>query len=200
MQRTLPQALEQFNPVMERRFVPACQQAGLTFPPKRLLLLAFKREKRLEVWGAADTGAYAFLGAFAVLAASGGPGIKRREGDRQVPEGFYRLTALNPSSRFHLSIRVDYPNAEDRAHATVPPEQLGGDIYIHGNQVSIGCLALGDDKIEELFPLVAAVGLKNSRIWIAPCDLRVHPAPTADAPWVGTLYQRLTRALKPFQR
>ena len=76
------------------------------------------------------------------------------------------------------------------------------DFYVHGNRVSIGCLALGDDKIEELFPLVAAVGLKNSRIWIAPCDLRVASAPTphADDPWVTQLYQRLTLALKPFRR
>lgn len=200
MQRTLEAALETYGPVMRRRFIPACKRAQLAFPPQRLLLLAFKEEKKLEVWGASGGGAYKFLADYVVLAASGISGVKRREGDQQVPEGFYKLTALNPSSRFHLSFRVDYPNAEDRAHATVPLSQLGGDIYVHGNSVSIGCLALGDEKIEELFPLVATVGLKNSRIWIAPCDLRTKPAPAADAAWVAQLYQRLTRALKPFKR
>ena len=95
---------------------------------------------------------------------------------------------------------MDYPNQEDLAHATVPREKMGGDIYVHGNRVSIGCLALGDAAIEELFPLVATVGLKNSRLWIAPRDLRIKPAPSADAPWVAELYQRLTQALKPFRR
>ncbi|WP_395145296.1 murein L,D-transpeptidase family protein [Armatimonas sp.] len=202
MQRTLADALETYGPVMRRRFVPACKRAKLAFPPQKLLLLAFKDEKKLEVWGASGGSAYKFLADYTVQAASGGPGVKRREGDQQVPEGFYKITALNPSSRFHLSFRVDYPNKEDIAHATVPRAQLGGDIYVHGNHVSIGCLALGDDKIEELFPLVAAVGLKNSRIWIAPGDLRVTsaPAPLNDDPWVTQLYQRLTLALKPFRR
>lgn len=200
MQRTLETALATYGPVMRRRFVPACQRAGVAFPPKRLLLLAFKDEKRLEVWGADGGGSYKLLADYTVLAASGVAGVKRREGDRQVPEGFYKLTALNPSSRFHLSLRVDYPNSEDRAHATVPHEQLGSDIYVHGNSVSIGCLALGDDKIEELFPLVATVGLKNSRIWISPCDLRIKPAPVADEAWVTQLYQRMALALKPFKR
>ena len=200
MQRTLEATLETYGPVMRRRFIPACKNAKIAFPPKRLLLLAFKDEKKLEVWGASGGGAYKFLADYDVLAASGTLGVKRRSGDRQVPEGFYKLTALNPNSRFHLSFRVDYPNAEDRAHAVVPLSQMGGDIYVHGNQVSIGCLALGDEKIEELFPLVATVGLKNSRIWIAPCDLRTKSAPSAEAPWVTQLYQRLTLALKPFKR
>ncbi|MBB6048257.1 L,D-transpeptidase family protein [Armatimonas rosea] len=200
MQRTLAEAMETYGPVMRRRFVPACKRAGIAFPPKRLLLLAFKDEKSLEVWGANGGGRYKLLTRYSVQAASGSPGVKRRQGDRQVPEGFYKLTALNPSSRFHLSFRVDYPNKDDLAHATVPREQLGGDIYVHGNCVSIGCLALGDASIEELFPLVATVGLKNSRIWIAPCDLRSRPAPPADDPWVARLYQRLTLALKPFRR
>jgi murein L,D-transpeptidase YafK len=200
MQRTLEATLEAYGPIMRRRFVPACKRAKIAFPPKRLLLLTFKEEKKLEVWGTNGGDAYKFLAEYDVQAASGGPGVKRREGDRQVPEGFYKLTALNPSSRFHLSFRVDYPNVEDRVHATVPLSQLGGDIYVHGNRLSIGCLAMGDEKIEELFPLVATVGLKNSRIWIAPCNLRIKPAPVADAAWVTQLYQRLTLALKPFQR
>ena len=201
MQRTLEAALETYSPVMRLRFVPACKKAKLVFPPQHLLLLAFKEEKKLEIWGAnCETSTYKFLADYDVLAASGSAGVKRREGDRQVPEGFYKLTALNPSSRFHLSFRVNYPNKDDLAHAVVPREKMGSDIYVHGNRVSIGCLALGDEKIEELFPLVAIVGLKNSRIWISPCDLRVKPAPPADDPWVTQLYRRLTQALKPFKR
>ncbi|WP_309718269.1 L,D-transpeptidase family protein [Armatimonas sp.] len=200
MQRTLETALESYGPAMRRRFVPACKRAKLAFPPQHLLLLAFKEEKKLEIWGSGGGGAYKFLADYDVLAASGSAGVKRREGDRQVPEGFYKLTALNPNSRFHLSFRVDYPNKDDLAHAVVPRQKMGSDIYVHGNRVSIGCLALGDEKIEELFPLVATVGLKNSNIWIAPCDLRIKNAPPADDPWVTQLYQRLTKALKPFAK
>lgn len=122
---------------------------------------------------------------------SGGPGPKRRAGDRQVPEGFYEIDGLNPNSLFHLSLRVDYPNAEDRAAATVPVKELGGDIFVHGGAASIGCVALGDDAIEEVFTLVARVPAGRRRILLAPVDLRVNPAPPTDDARVATLYRRL---------
>jgi murein L,D-transpeptidase YafK len=125
-----------------------------------------------------------------VLAASGGPGPKLREGDLQVPEGVYRLTAFNPNSSYHLSLRVDYPNADDRAIAKAEGRtNLGGDIYIHGKAVSIGCLALGDAGIEELYVLVADVGLSRTRVLLSPTAV---PTATSSSPaWVAHLYARL---------
>ena len=193
MPRTVAQVVSQYGPKMRARFVPACKKAGVAFPPRTLTLLAFKEEQQLEIWSGRKK-----LASYPILAASGDIGPKRREGDRQVPEGFYRLTVLNPNSAYHLSIRVDYPNAEDIAHRTAERGQMGGDIYIHGNAVSIGCLAMGDDAIEEIFPLIATVGLRNCRILIAPTDLRTKSAPDTDDPWVKSLYVRLKKALKAF--
>ena len=99
-----------------------------------------------------------------------------------MPEGVYRLTHLNPASSYHLSIRVDYPNAFDRARGAEDGRaNLGGDIYIHGKAVSIGCLAIGDDNIEELFTLVADTGLANARIVLAPG--RSVDVPAGAPPW-----------------
>lgn len=181
------------------RFAPLCRSSGIAYPPKRVRLLAFKAEKILEVWGADRTGPYRFLAAYPIQAASGQAGPKRREGDRQVPEGFYRLTTLNPRSRFHVSIRVDYPNAHDiAANPGVPRSQLGGDIYIHGGAASIGCLAMGDAAIEEIFCLVAQAGARE--VWIAPQDPRSDPLPRTDDPDLRRLYDRLARSIQAMPR
>src|SRR5207244_1303824 len=138
------------------------------YPPAELMLIAYKREKRLEVWAPKRRG-WVKVKSYPILAASGGRGPKLREGDQQVPEGVYRLTDLNPNSKFHLSIRVDYPSDRDRGWAERDQRtELGGDIFIHGDEVSKGCLAMGDARIEELFLLVAEAGLEDSRIIIAP--------------------------------
>lgn len=171
-------------------------QNDIAWPPARLTLVALKAEKKLEVWVAAKKGAYHLLSTYDILAASGGPGPKRKEGDLQVPEGIYRLPLLNPNSSFHLSIRVDYPNRDDIVNASVPEAQLGGDIYIHGGAASIGCIAIGDAAIEELFVLTARVSARQRRILIAPADLRVRSDIVADSAWVEDLYARLRAEMK----
>jgi len=163
------------------------------YPPRRLRLVGLKEEKSLEAWTLVGE-RWTLLKAYPVLAASGGPGPKLREGDGQVPEGVYRLTAFNPNSSYHLSIRVDYPNAEDRAAAASDGrERLGGDIFIHGKAVSIGCLAIGDPAIEELYLLLADTGLGNADIVLAPSGRPVTPP--AAAAWVGRRYERLRQEL-----
>jgi murein L,D-transpeptidase YafK len=130
----------------------ALSAAGVPHP-RALLLRVFKEERVLEVWAAAEPGGpFAHVGDHPVCASSGGPGPKARVGDGQVPEGLYRVSSLNPWSQFHLSLRVDYPNAADRArNPGVAPGALGGDIYVHGNCVTIGCIPLGDAAIEEVY-------------------------------------------------
>ena len=167
---------------------------GLAYPPRRLTLVGLKHERTLEVWAEGAAG-WRLFRAYPVLAASGGPGPKLREGDGQVPEGVYRLTGFNPNSSYHLSVRVDYPNADDRAAAAVEGRsQLGGDIFIHGRAVSIGCLAIGDDAIEELYVLLADVGLPQARLILTPAA-RPRTA-TGEADWVRRLYERLDRELR----
>ncbi len=137
--------------------------------PLKLFLRAFKQEKVLEVWAKKKDGTCALVYTYPILAASGDLGPKRREGDRQVPEGFYSLTTMNPKSRFLLSVKIDYPNALDRKRG---PEPWGGDIYIHGKDVSIGCLALGDQAIREFYLMVKEAkdhGQKAPPIQVFPC-------------------------------
>ncbi len=108
-----------------------------------------------------------------MTAFSGTLGPKLREGDGQIPEGIYGIDYLNPNSRFYLSLKVSYPNASDRARAKVDGRvNLGGDIMIHGKAVTIGCVPVGDDAIEDIFYLASAVGIKNVSVVIAPYDMR----------------------------
>jgi murein L,D-transpeptidase YafK len=134
------------------RLAKALETAGVP-RPRALLLRVFKAEQVLEVWAAASPdGEFVHVGDHAVLASSGGPGPKARRLDGQVPEGLYRVTRWNPWSNFHLSLGLDYPNAADQArNSGVPLSALGGDIFIHGNRVTIGCIPIGDEAIEEVY-------------------------------------------------
>ena len=198
-QQTVASVLRRYGPATRRTFEPICHAQKLSWPPQRIYLLAFKQEKRLEVWGANADGPYRRLAIYPVLAASGTLGPKQREGDRQVPEGLYRLPALNPNSAYHLSIRVDYPNADDVRHSSVPENRMGGDIYVHGSNVSIGCIALGDPAIEEVFCLAAQARSGERRILIAPVDFRDPAAsarlPAPPEPWLRERYARLKATL-----
>jgi murein L,D-transpeptidase YafK len=134
-----------------------------------------------------------------VHAASGALGPKLREGDEQVPEGVYRITGLNPNSQYHLSLRVDYPNAADRERARAEGrDDLGGDIMIHGRAVSVGCLAMGDSAAEELFVLAAETGLPKLRVILSPLDFRRRALPRSlvpARPWVPALYDEIRAEL-----
>lgn len=128
---------------------------GVTYPPKRLLLRAFKTEKRLDVWVGNATGNLKKFKSYPILAMSGKTGPKRKEGDRQVPEGIYQIDRFNPKSLFHLSLGLNYPNAADQIFAD--RDAPGSDIFIHGSNKSIGCLAMGDPAIEEIYTLARSV-------------------------------------------
>lgn len=117
----------------------------------------FKREHALEVWGR-QRGEQRFrlVREYPVCAVSGELGAKRRQGDRQVPEGFYTIDLLNPWSQYHLSMRVSYPSPVDRARGYRPA--LGGDIFIHGGCSTVGCVPVTDAYVEELYLVTVAAG------------------------------------------
>ena len=167
----------------------ASAEVGSNYPPARICLVGLKQEKVLEVWVPVAT-RWKRLRVYPVLAASGGPGPKLREGDGQVPEGVYRLSGFNPNSSYHLSVRVDYPNHDDRMAATSEGRhRLGGDIYIHGKAVSIGCLAIGDLAIEELYLLLADTGLGKARLVLSPS---AEPeTPTGAPAWWSQRYDHI---------
>jgi len=198
---SVAERIEQFGPAVANRLQADVLQAGLSYPPRQLAYLAFKDSRQLEVH-ARDSSEqpWRLLRRYPILGASGTPGPKLAEGDLQVPEGLYRAEFLNANSRFHLSIRLDYPNAFDRRMAARDGrEQLGGDIMIHGDSVSIGCLAMGDEAAEDLFILAALSETEQLRIVISPTDLRHAPVPAPAAPaWLGELYQAIGEELQQY--
>ncbi len=198
---TEAERLRQFATPVRERLEPAFAKAGVSYPPERLVLAGFKAEKRLELYAAAKGGALRFIKSYPVQAASGTSGPKLREGDRQVPEGLYQIEYLNPNSSYHLSMKVSYPNVFDRARAMEEGRtQLGGDIMIHGRDVSIGCLAMGDPAAEELFVLAALVGVDKIEVILSPVDFRATATLPDDGgqppAWAETtLYPLLRRAV-----
>jgi len=202
--RTVSEVLSEVGPRADARLKPHFSRAGVDYPPRRVALLGFKQERKLELWAENRDSGWAHIRTYPVHAASGVPGPKLREGDRQVPEGLYRIACLNPNSSYHLSMKLDYPNGHDLERARVENrDSPGGDIFIHGKDVSTGCLAVGDEAIEELFALVAEAGQANVSVIIAPNDLRSNP-PVTDMPeqpsWVAPLYDLIAHELKPFKK
>jgi len=125
-----------------------------------MLINAYKAEGKLEVWLKAKSGkSYSLFRIYDFCAHSGTLGPKVVEGDGQTPEGFYYINVFNPMSSFHLSLGVNYPNAVDLAR-TGKNRKTGGDIYIHGNCVTVGCIPLTDEKIKEVY--VLTVEARNS--------------------------------------
>ncbi|WP_341407682.1 L,D-transpeptidase family protein [Luteolibacter soli] len=148
-------AAERVRPALEK----ALADKGLHFGDP-VFLRAFKEEGQVELWVRnRGTKKYEHFRTWDVAAQSGKPGPKLAEGDGQVPEGFYFVgpTAMKPDSTFHLAFNIGYPNAYDQHHG-----RTGSFIMIHGNCVSIGCLAMTDPKIEEIYTLCDAA-LKNGQ-------------------------------------
>lgn len=124
-----------------------------------IFIRAFKLEEKLEVWGKdKDSRKFKLITSFPFCHSSGYLGPKRRRGDYQIPEGFYEIDRFNPESNFHLSLRVNYPNASDKIQSNAT--RLGGDIFIHGSCVTVGCIPITDDWIEEVY--ILAVEAKNN--------------------------------------
>ena len=116
----------------------------------KIYLRAFKSEKLIELWGKNDSDAkYSLIKTYKVCRTSGKLGPKRKQGDLQIPEGFYHINRFNPNSNFYLSLGLNYPNKSDRILGN--KGNFGGDIFIHGDCVTIGCLPITDDQIKELY-------------------------------------------------
>jgi murein L,D-transpeptidase YafK len=171
-------------------------RAHVPYPPAELYLRIFKQERELELWAGPGAAALTLIKTYRICAVSGTLGPKREEGDGQIPEGFYEVSRFNPQSNFHLALGIDYPNASDRVlgHAG----HLGGDIMIHGNCVTIGCVPLEDGPIEEVYLAALdarARGQKRLPVHIFPARL------DAEAGWPGLLAKAGEKApLVPFWR
>ncbi len=196
---TIAERLEQYGVSARTRLSPHFRLAGVVYPPQELAFVGLKEEKVLQVYAKSGTNGFTFIRAYPIQAASGVAGPKLREGDRQVPEGIYGIELLNPNSSYHLSLRVNYPNAFDRAQAAKEQRtKLGGDIMIHGKEKSIGCLAMGDEAAEDLFVLAADTGIEKITVILAPVDFRAGktvPEVAKLPPWTTQLYQEIKSRL-----
>ena len=158
--------------------------AGLRFGAP-ILIRIFKAERELEVW--IDDGTrHRLFRTYPICTYSGTLGPKVRQGDRQAPEGFYSVGRgqLNPASTYHLSFDLGYPNDYDRAH-----RRTGNYLMVHGNCVSIGCYAMGDAQIEQIYTLVDAAlrgGQRRVDVHAFPFRFAARPARDWEAdPWAG---------------
>jgi hypothetical protein len=197
-QRTVEDIVQIYGANATRKLNAYFTKAKVSFPPKEITLVALKQERKLELW-ARDNQEFHLIHTYNIQAASGVAGPKLRLGDKQVPEGIYRIDGLNPNSHYHLSMKLNYPNEFDLLHAEMEGRtEPGSDIFIHGRAVSIGCLAMGDETIEELFILTTQVGAENVKVVIAPHDPRAYPLTTDSAQlplWTTELYANISREI-----
>lgn len=187
---------------VETSLKPYFLKANIQYPPEQLSILAFKEEKRVEIW-ANDKGHWHFIRNYPLTAFSGNLGPKLKRNDGQIPEGIYQITHFNPFSSQHLSLMLNYPNTFDKNQAIQDKRaDLGDNIFIHGKEKSVGCLAIGDKAINELFVLVDEVGKSNTQIVIAPNDLRTERAktnPQQNPKWLPKLYAKIKQKLKSYR-
>jgi len=158
-----------------------------------LLLRAFKREAELEAWAGPARAALTRVGTYPICASSGVLGPKRRQGDLQVPEGVYEVASFNPWSDYHLALGVTYPNASDARRGVAG--HLGGNIAIHGNCVTIGCIPIEDDPIEEVY-LMALDTARGGRVHV---PIHIFPA-RLDAAGLASLTSGAAPDLASFWR
>lgn len=205
--KTIDNQIAQYGGATRQRLLKRFRDKGLLYPPARVTLVAIKDKRELQVYAGSGTASngeteYTHIWTYPILGASGKLGPKLREGDRQVPEGLYLIESLEPNTPFHLGLRVNYPNAFDLARAHEDGRtKPGSDILIHGNNCSIGCLAMGDEASEDLFVLIHDSAEEKESLIIAPVDFR-HETLAADKPgdppWLPGLYRDVKRSLAKY--
>lgn len=142
---------------------------GLSPDLVKVYLRAFKKEEILEVWVGEDSSPYQKYDSYPFCTSSGTLGPKRKEGDKQIPEGCYVINRFNPKSKFYLSLGINYPNKADLFFANT--DYPGSDIFIHGGCSSVGCISITDNKIKEVYTLATQSkksGQESIRVDIYP--------------------------------
>jgi murein L,D-transpeptidase YafK len=197
--KTIADRVAEFGRTVRARLASAFDRLGVAYPPQRVTLVGLKTERTLQVWVSGPDKRWKHLKDYPILGMSGSVGPKLKEGDMQVPEGIYRVESLNPNSLYHLALRVNYPNLEDRRRAKQDGrKELGSDIMIHGKGRSIGCLAMGDEAAEDLFVLAAETGIDNVSVILCPVDFRCRTLPTqmpSLPQWAGKSYESIKKEL-----
>lgn len=144
------EALQRKEDTLQKQF----EAKKLAWPAKYIYIRSFKYDSQLEVWVKNEAKEqFRLFKTYKVCALAGTLGPKRMEGDYQVPEGFYYINVFNPKSSYYLSLGINYPNPSDKILSdSLRP---GSDIYIHGSCVTVGCIPIRDDQIDELYIIAA---------------------------------------------
>jgi murein L,D-transpeptidase YafK len=143
----------------EQEVKDALNSKGIKLSTSQIIWVAYKAEEELVLFAKNKTDeSYKKIKTYSICSSSGVLGPKRKQGDLQVPEGFYHINRYNPSSSYYLSLGINYPNNADRKKSSA--SNLGGDIFIHGECVTIGCLPMTNDKIKEIY--LYAIHAKNN--------------------------------------
>jgi len=154
----------------EQSLTENLRKNGLAANNVHILIVAYKEEKQLEIYAKKkNETTYKVIATYNICASSGVLGPKRKLGDGQVPEGFYKIDRFNPTSNFYLSLGINYPNQSDKKKSNA--SNLGGDIFIHGSCVTIGCFPMTDDKIKEIYLYAVFArnnGQNNIPVYIFP--------------------------------
>lgn len=191
--------IETFGDRSRKTIKPAFQANGIAYPPSKMTWIALKKEKVLLLFAPNKNGKFVQVLNYPILGTSGITGPKLKEGDKQIPEGFYRISGMRPKVIAHVGLDINYPNAEDRMHAKKERRKtLGGDIMIHGSYWSTGCLAMGNEAIEELFTLAHDTKYSNISVLFAPCDLTTKAVNIdfqKQPKWLPDLYKRLKKEM-----
>jgi len=149
---------------------------GLISKNYHLYIRVFKYDGIVELWGKnKDQEQYTLFREYDICANSGELGPKRKQGDFQVPEGYYHIDRFNPKSKFHLSLGVNYPNTSDKILGS--KNKLGGDIFIHGDCATIGCIPITDNEIKSFYVYcVEAINnrQKNIPVTFFPAKMEVE--------------------------
>jgi murein L,D-transpeptidase YafK len=159
-------AMAKYNDTLAKAF----NKKGMAWPPKEIYIRAFKSQNELELWARNTEGSeYKLIKTYRICAISGLLGPKHYQGDRQVPEGYYFIEEFNSKSDYHLSLLLNYPNYCDQSSGK---DKLGGDIYIHGGCVTIGCIPMTDEGIQEIYAVCLNAKLNGQEY------IPVHILPT----------------------
>ncbi len=178
----------------------AMEEAGLRYGAP-VFVRVLKEEGELELWVEVKEGErWKLFRKWRIAGMSGKLGPKLKEGDLQAPEGFYEVgkKQLNPMSRFHLSFNVGYPNAYDRFHG-----RTGSLIMVHGSNVSIGCFAMTDPVIEEIYLLVEAAlkgGQEAVKVQIFPFRMTPEKMAAVEGEWAGFWREALWPGYERFEK
>lgn len=175
--------------------------AGFNKFPNELLLVAYKNEQELQVYGRLND-IWKLIKSYSFTNFSGVLGPKLKEGDKQIPEGVYKIEYLNPNSAYHLSLKVDYPNEFDKKKAELENRtNLGSDIFIHGDNVTVGCIPVGDEAIEEIFILSSEAFDNGIEVVISPYKFNDSDLPEVEnkTEWLNELYGLIETRLEELE-